>query len=69
MIASSKAAANTESFTVTTPAETQICMIRLFDAPRHLVFEAMTKPEHVRQWWGNLGDGYSLPVCDIRAIP
>ena len=27
-------------------------MTRLFDAPRHLVFEAMTKPEHVRRWWG-----------------
>ena len=23
-------------------------MTRLFDAPRHLVFEAMTKPEHVK---------------------
>ena len=40
-------------------------MTRLFDAPRHLVFEAMTKPEHVRRWWGILDDGYSVPVCDI----
>ena len=40
-------------------------MTRLFDAPRHLVFEAMTKPEHVKQWWGRLGEGYSVPVCEI----
>lgn len=40
-------------------------MTRLFDAPRQLVFEAMTKPEHVRQWWGRLGEGYSVPVCEI----
>jgi len=38
---------------------------RLFDAPRHLVFEAMTKPEHVKRWWGRLGEGYSVPVCEI----
>jgi len=29
------------------------------------VFEAMTKPEHVKQWWGRLGEGYSVPVCEI----
>ena len=40
-------------------------MTRLFDAPRHLVFDAMSKPEHITQWWGNLGPGYSVPVCDV----
>jgi uncharacterized protein YndB with AHSA1/START domain len=40
-------------------------MTRIFDAPRELVFEAMTKPEHVKEWWGRLGDGYSVPVCEI----
>jgi uncharacterized protein YndB with AHSA1/START domain len=40
-------------------------MTRLFNAPRPLVFEAMTSPEHVKQWWGRLGDGYSVPVCEI----
>ena len=58
-------AANSESFVVTTPSEVEIRMTRLFDAPRKLVFEAMTKPEHVKQWWGRLGDGYSVPVCEI----
>jgi uncharacterized protein YndB with AHSA1/START domain len=58
-------AANSESFTVTTPSDVEIRMTRLFDAPRRLVFEAMTKPEHVKQWWGRLGDGYSVPVCEI----
>jgi uncharacterized protein YndB with AHSA1/START domain len=58
-------AANSDSFVVTTPSEVEIRMTRLFDAPRELVFEAMTKPEHVKQWWGRLGDGYSVPVCDI----
>src|SRR5882672_4410543 len=58
-------ARNSGSFEVTTPADEEVCMTRLFDAPRRLVFEAMTKPEHVRQWWGRLGEGYSVPVCEI----
>ena len=57
--------ANSGSFTVTTPSDTEIRMTRLFDAPRELVFEVMTKPEHVKHWWGCLGDGYSVPVCEI----
>ena len=57
--------ANRDSFTVTTPSDQEIRMTRLFDAPRTLVFEAMSRPEHVRQWWGNLGEGYSVPVCEI----
>ena len=58
-------AANSDSFKVTTPSDQEIRMTRLFDAPRRLVFEAMTKPEHVKQWWGRLGEGYSVPVCEI----
>jgi uncharacterized protein YndB with AHSA1/START domain len=58
-------AANSGSFVVTTPSEEEIRMTRLFNAPRHLVFEAMTRPEHVAQWWGCLGEGYSVPVCEI----
>ena len=58
-------AANSDSFEVTTPSDQEIRLTRLFDAPRHLVFEAMTRPEHVKRWWGQLGGGYSVPVCEI----
>ena len=58
-------AANSHTFKVTMPSETAIVLTRVFDAPRELVFEAMTKPEHIRQWWGNLGEGYSVPVCEV----
>ena len=57
--------ANRDSFKVTTPSDQEIRMTRLFDAPRHLVFEVMTQPEHVKLWWGRLGEGYSVPVCEI----
>ncbi|MCA1585134.1 MAG: SRPBCC family protein [Acidobacteria bacterium] len=62
-------AANSDSFEVTTPSDQEIRLTRLFDAPRHLVFEAMTRPEHVKRWWGRLGEGYSVPVCEIDLRP
>jgi uncharacterized protein YndB with AHSA1/START domain len=61
--------ANSGSFSVTTPSEREIRLTRLFDAPRDLVFEAMTKPEHVTQWWGRLDEGHSVPVCEIDLRP
>jgi uncharacterized protein YndB with AHSA1/START domain len=58
-------AANSSTFAASTPSDREIVLTRLFDAPRELVFEAMTKPEHVRRWWGILDDGYSVTVCEI----
>jgi uncharacterized protein YndB with AHSA1/START domain len=49
---------------VTLPSDTEILLSRVFDAPRHLVFETMTKPEYVRRWWGCM-EGYTMPVCEI----
>jgi uncharacterized protein YndB with AHSA1/START domain len=40
-------------------------MTRLFNAPRQLVFEAMTKPEHIRRWWGILDEHHSVSVCEV----
>ncbi len=64
-----KSAANSQTFVLTTPSDREIRMTRLFDAPRRLVFEAMSKPEHITQWWGQLGDGYSVPVCEADVRP
>ena len=62
-------AANSDTFKVTTPSDREICFTRLFDAPRHLVFEAMHKPEHIKRWWGILDEGYSVPVCEVDLRP
>jgi uncharacterized protein YndB with AHSA1/START domain len=51
------------SATVTLPSDREIVITRVFDAPAQLVFEAMTKPEHVRRWYGLSGS--ELVVCDI----
>jgi uncharacterized protein YndB with AHSA1/START domain len=36
---------------VTLPTDTQIKIVREFDAPARLVFEAYTTPELVKRWW------------------
>jgi uncharacterized protein YndB with AHSA1/START domain len=58
-------AANSDTFKLTTPSDREITITRLFDAPRRLVFDAMTIPEHVRRWWGILDDKHSVTVCEI----
>ncbi|MFW6183232.1 MAG: SRPBCC domain-containing protein [Chloroflexota bacterium] len=32
-------------------ADREIVVDRVIDAPRELVFEAFTEPEHIEQWW------------------
>jgi uncharacterized protein YndB with AHSA1/START domain len=57
--------ANSDTFQLTTPSDREIRITRLFDAPRDLVFEVMTKPEHVRRWWGCISDQHYVSVCEI----
>ena len=56
--------ATTGTLKVTTPTEREIALTRVFDAPRHLVFEAYTKPELVQRWLG-VHAGWSWAVCEI----
>ena len=37
---------------ITTPAEREIRIERVFDAPRERVWQAMTDPALLAQWWG-----------------
>jgi uncharacterized protein YndB with AHSA1/START domain len=60
---------NSDTFKATTPSEREIVITRLFDAPARLVFEAMTRPEHVRRWWGILDDKHSVSRCEIDLRP
>jgi uncharacterized protein YndB with AHSA1/START domain len=53
----------TNSLQVAARGEREIVMTRLFDAPRHLVWEAFTKPELLKRWAIGPG-GWSLPICE-----
>ena len=49
---------------LTTPSDLEIVFTREFNAARHLIWEAHTKPELVKCWL--LGpDGWTMPVCEI----
>ena len=48
---------------LTTPGDREIVMARDFAAPRERLFDAYTKPELLRRWFGP--HGYALVECDI----
>jgi uncharacterized protein YndB with AHSA1/START domain len=52
---------------VAKPSDREIVITRVFDAPRALVFEAWTRPEHVAAWWGPRG--FTLASCEIDLRP
>lgn len=43
--------------------EREIYMERHFDAPKHLVFLAYSKAEHMRNWWGPRG--FETTFCEL----
>lgn len=54
----------TDALQVTAAGEREIVMTRVFDAPRQLLFDALTKPELLKRWL--LGpDGWTLDVCEM----
>lgn len=62
------AATNSAALTSTMPTERELVITRTFDAPRTLVFEAYTNPEHLPHWL--LGPpGWTMPVCEIDLRP
>lgn len=57
----------TEKIQLSFPSDLEIKMVRVFDAPRELVFEAHSKCEHLKRWWGLKSS--ELVVCDLDFRP
>jgi uncharacterized protein YndB with AHSA1/START domain len=51
------------SLKVTTPSDREVVMTRVFDAPRELVYEAMSRPELIRRWLFG-PPGWEMTVCE-----
>ena len=49
------------------PEHRELTLVRVYDAPRALVFKAFTDPVHVARWWGP--HGFTTPVCEFEARP
>lgn len=57
-----------QTMTMTTPSDREVRFTRYFDAPRDLVWEAMTGPEYLPQWM--LGpDGWVMDICEVDLRP
>ena len=51
---------------VTLPTDTQIRIIREFNAPRHLVYQAWTTPDLIKRWWHAKRGKVTLAEVDLR---
>src|SRR3954464_6974153 len=47
-------------------ADREIVAVRVFDAPRELVWKLWTDPHHVAQWWGPNGFTNTIHEMDVR---
>jgi uncharacterized protein YndB with AHSA1/START domain len=56
---------NTGMLSVNLPSDREIALTRVFKAPRHLVYDAFSKPEILKRWFGPRG--WSLVMCDVDA--
>lgn len=52
------------ALSLTAPGEREIVIVRAFDAPRELVFDALTQPELLKRWFHG-PDGWTLTVCEV----
>jgi uncharacterized protein YndB with AHSA1/START domain len=52
--------------TLTLPSDREILMTRKFDAPRELVWEAITDADLVPRWWGFARDATEVKRMDVR---
>jgi uncharacterized protein YndB with AHSA1/START domain len=47
-------------------ADREIVTVRVFDAPRDLVFRAWTDPDHIKHWWGPRGFTTTTQQYDLK---
>ncbi len=52
--------------TLTLPSDREILMTRKFEAPREIVWEAITDPELIPRWWGFARDATEVKKMDVR---
>ena len=51
---------------VSLPSDREITFTCLFERPQQLLFDAWTKAEHLRHWWGCEGSVVTLCEIDLR---
>jgi len=46
--------------------EREFTIMRVFDAPRDMVWKAFTEPQHMKEWWGPKGSTIVASKMDLR---
>jgi uncharacterized protein YndB with AHSA1/START domain len=56
---------NTGTLAVSLPSDCEVALTRVFRAPRQLLYDAFSKPEILKRWFGPRG--WSLVTCEVDA--
>ena len=54
---------NTGTLKVSLPSDKEVVLTRVFGAPRRMVWDAFTKPELLKRWFGPRG--WTLDICEV----
>ena len=57
---------NSAAMATAKPSDREIILMRVFDAPRQLVYEAYTNPNHIEKWWGRRRLKTVVDKLDVR---
>ncbi len=60
---------NVKRMSLERTSDTELVITRKFDAPAHLVFDAWTRPEHVKRWWAPASRGVIMTQCEADVRP
>lgn len=60
--------ATTSKLKISFPSDTEVLVERNFAAPKPLIWDVLTKCEHLRKWMYGF-EGWSLPICDMDLRP
>lgn len=64
--AKTKAVSTDSATTMTLPSDREILITRVFNAPREIIFDAVTKCAHVSNWYGPRGTEMLSCKIDLR---
>jgi uncharacterized protein YndB with AHSA1/START domain len=66
-VATDAAGTRRNAMAVSLPSDLEVRLTRTFDAPRALVWEAISKPEHLRNWMGP--SRMTMAACEMDRRP
>lgn len=55
-----------EMQTALSTLDREVTSMRIFNAPRELVWQAWVEPQHVAQWWGPIGFTNTIHEMEVR---